>query len=54
MSAFEKGWREASSGIISTQLYVLMPGYRNGHDAAVAATLRDHGRLVDLPDKRDG
>ena len=44
MTAYEKGFRRALEGFIDPQLYVLMPGYRNGHDAAVASLVRAQGR----------
>jgi hypothetical protein len=40
MTAYEKGFRRALEGFIDPQLYVLMPGYRNGHEAGVGWLLR--------------
>jgi hypothetical protein len=40
MTAFEKGFRRALEGMVDPQLYVLMPGYRNGHTAALEYLLR--------------
>lgn len=44
VTAYEKGFRRALEGFIDPQLYVLMPGYRNGHDAACALLMRTQGR----------
>jgi hypothetical protein len=37
--AHEKGWRDFNDGAVDRQLYVMVPDYRDGFDAAAAAAV---------------